>query len=877
MTPLVLALCFAAAPPQAFDPAQVPEFATAYDVFTELADWNRDGIVTEQEATELIVWVGPLSEWLNEFTTELVFQGLNRDELKAWTLKDISGSFEALDANGDGLIEPTEVTTERLTNGEIGTRGVICRLAHELLLEEADKDGDQRVTAEERAKLVALLGMKLSVADVTQWIERCKTREASDRNRMAPGVAFLTLETEIDLNRDELIDVKEYRTWFKGRDTNNDGALSMAERNPPQAQMDVEFWREPADERWALPCLMPWQRNLKDALAVQKRTGQNLLICVNMDGETACDALANWRYREAPFAELAAGYVCLVVSPDDHQPREYDDRGRRMVSPRLGRVTDREHIDMEPELFARYFEGRRVAPRHVGVAPDGTVLFDVYLINDPVQLDNQLREHARPVEAPDWSAMGASELSVYPDASAREEMERRMLAGDIMARVAAAAFVDSMPDAGMIGLRDPDAVVRAATMRALSASPELLDPLQAQRLKTAISLSGTGTAPAGSALGTARDWKAAASLATLNSVPAMGRDAALAALERLDEAVAPDAATPTQALLRAGALLQLAQSFAEAGEDPRDAAAEAAVFASKAAGVNPWRASAIEAVASGLAGNYDTTVRASRSALTRLWMAPSDPLTLHTLRALRTGATQLVYGQLNDQKAVDQSLVADGMLAGRTLLAHPAGTEADAVMLLDLAGAAVGARSESRLLLEAVTRFPASAVLHQRLRAQQLRDVGAASMGARYDSLDDSLQDAAYRPTVTWFRGLALLVAAEWEQGQGASAPAFAAYEDCIESFEASIEAEPTFEDSALHYLVLAHAGAASLAVDAGELESAARHLQAAAALRPSSLDLKDGLGLTPRERALAALPVLMPTLDEEHQAAFLRVFPVAE
>lgn len=76
---------------------------------------------------------------------------------------------------------------------------------------------------------------------------------------------------------------------------------------------------------------------------------------------------------------------------------------------------------------------------------------------------------------------------------------------------------------------------------------------------------------------------------------------------------------------------------------------------------------------------------------------------------------------------------------------------------------------------------------------------------------------------------------------------------------------------------LLAHASAASLAVEAGEFELAADHLQAAAALRPSNLDLKDGLGLTPRERALAVLPELKPTLDEEHQAAFLRVFPGAE
>jgi hypothetical protein len=58
------------------------------------------------------------------------------------------------------------------------------------------------------------------------------------------------------------------------------------------------------------------------------------------------------------------------------------------------------------------------------------------------------------------------------------------------------------------------------------------------------------------------------------------------------------------------------------------------------------------------------------------------------------------------------------------------------------------------------------------------------------------------------------------------------------------------------------------------EMEQAAEHLQAAAVLRPVSLDLKDGLGRTPRERAAELLPALLPTLDEEHQAAFRRAFP---
>ena len=34
-------------------------------------------------------------------------------------------------------------------------------------------------------------------------------------------------------------------------------------------------------------------------------------------------------------------------------------------------------IDIEPTLFERFFDGTRVAPRHVGVSSDGEVLFEI--------------------------------------------------------------------------------------------------------------------------------------------------------------------------------------------------------------------------------------------------------------------------------------------------------------------------------------------------------------------------------------------------------------------------------------------------------------------------------------------------------------------
>ncbi|MFT5732911.1 MAG: hypothetical protein ACI8WY_001581 [Planctomycetota bacterium] len=893
-------LLLAPSGPQDFDPSLVPELATAFEVFTELADLDQDGQVTAAEVASLESWLAPMAlERVLEFSTEIVFQGLNRDGLRVWTPADLAKSLAHLDVDGDGVILKGEPTLEVLCNGEMGTRGVLRRLTSELILEEGDQDADGAVSKEERARLVRVWGKQPNMTVAAEWIEAAKKRESGDRNRMAPGVAFLTLESQIDENRDGLYDIDRYWAWFKGRDANADGVLTRDERRE-QRVLD-EGWRRPTAERMALPCLMPWQRNFEDALAIQKRTGQVLLIAANMDGETACDSLAAWQYRDAAFGDLASGYVCLVVSPDDHQPREYDDRGRRMVSPRLGRVTDREHIDLEPALYERYFEGRRVAPRHVGVDVDGTILFDVYLINDPKQLSAKLQEHARPVEALDWSAMDSSDLMKYADAEAREELERRMLDPDVAVRLATAVYGGADPDAGMIGLRDPEAAVREVAAMALASRGGSLDAVQMRRLLqgaaelgeearasvvngltlavdgdaySMAALESLNEASRASSLGLVEDWRAAASLSSLTVVPETSRDEALAQLERLDGVLPAKGATAAQSLIRAQALLRVATGLLAQSEDPRDAAAEAIVFAGRGAAADPARAQAITAQAAAFGGEWTQTLRAARAALPSLWSATSDPAYIGALRALATSATQLAYGQLNANQPVPATLVADAYLAGRTLMAHPAATEADATLLLDLAGAVGDEMMMPTLLMEAIGRFPATAGLHQRLRGYWLQARGAASMEDAYIQLDDRIADPALAPTLMWFRGLALLIAAEWEVGQGNAPGAIEAYQSSLAAYDDSVGDEPAFEDSAFHYQVLAHAGVASLLMEAGLLKEAAEALQAAAVLRVSSLDLKDGLGLTPRERAAAILPALLPTLDEEHQAAFRRAFP---
>jgi hypothetical protein len=136
-------------------------------------------------------------------------------------------------------------------------------------------------------------------------------------------------------------------------------------------------WQEP--DRPAEPPRIEWQRNLEDALAAQQATGLPLLVVANMDGETFNDRFAKSVYRDPAFIAATRGYICVIGSNDRHNERDYDASGQRIECPRFPGCTCSEHIDIEPELFRRWFDGKRTAPRHIGVAADGKILFDRFL------------------------------------------------------------------------------------------------------------------------------------------------------------------------------------------------------------------------------------------------------------------------------------------------------------------------------------------------------------------------------------------------------------------------------------------------------------------------------------------------------------------
>lgn len=273
----------------------------------------------------------------------------------------------------------------------------------------------------------------------------------------------------------------------------------------PQTGGPPRYLRE---DRSASPPLMPWQRNLDDALALSRATGKPLLICVNMDGEMASEALAADRYRDPEFVALANGFIPLLASPDRHDALDHTSRGVRIPDSKLGRVTNSEHIEIEPELYELWFDGRRVAPRHVGVSPSGEVLFDLYLLTDLSKIDEALAEFGKfpepPIEAePEVTDEGDSEeaategesaaseplvietqpiiddatLLASPDAADRDLLEARFVAAEVEDRVRLTelAFAHDRetqhPELLRLALLDPDRTVRSAGLAEITAHP----------------------------------------------------------------------------------------------------------------------------------------------------------------------------------------------------------------------------------------------------------------------------------------------------------------------------------------------------------------------------------------------------------------------
>src|SRR5688572_4883022 len=118
-----------------------------------------------------------------------------------------------------------------------------------------------------------------------------------------------------------------------------------------------QMWFAPTAEDWKKPVQVTFQRTWDDALALAKEQKRAILVCVNMDGEIASEHYAGVRYRQPDIAALYEPYVCVIASVYRHNPRDYDEQGRRILCPRFGCVTCGEHIAIEPIVYEKFLDG----------------------------------------------------------------------------------------------------------------------------------------------------------------------------------------------------------------------------------------------------------------------------------------------------------------------------------------------------------------------------------------------------------------------------------------------------------------------------------------------------------------------------------------
>jgi tetratricopeptide (TPR) repeat protein len=813
---------------------------------------------------------------------------------------ELDGVLARWDRDGDGGVDAVEFERGgREFDGE-------ATFVQELVLHLADgrTGGDDAVrdglttAAEWRAFVDAqptIAGSDdLVPSCVMTWIASAGRLEFADRNAFSPDVYLLTLAAELDVNKDGAIRPDDLQALVVGLDTNGDGTLSPAELAPPPVPVAERprFERSVSEQR-LLPPLAPFQRSLADALLLVERTGKPLLVCVNMDGENASEELAWYRYRDPAFTDLMHGFVCVLASPDRRQIDDHDDRGRRLPDERFGRIVDREHIDIEPALYARYFSGTRAAPRHVAVASDGTILFDIYLVQDLDVIDAALAKHGvradeRPRPAEDLSL---DQLLDSPEHAHRAHLESYFVEADVTRRLqlVRAALeptrAASHPELVRLALFDPDARVRTEGVAQVATRP---GAVTSDMVLRALSLTAPGSeahravlaglrrftqvrpdalVPDGSGLD--RAWaeralvvragaqqasrsvdpeRVAARLAVAPALTdttgsAADLELAIAALKQVERVLDGDPNDPELLAWYAAACLRCGRAMLATGGSPLFFFQDAKTYAERAGDAGL----AHLAWACWLLSDFDGAGAAAEGALPDLLDRAEQPLALEVLRVFARTRTATIYDAIGANAELRPEHVADVLAAHRAIEFYPSANTADALERISFLGALELWRDQSTAIDAAVRRDPSSTELHAWLRSVALRDVGSRGVADVYARLADDLDGAA---VTRWYHGVAELFAAEHGVRVRSVDAALEAYDNCVRVFDAAVASEPAYVGSASHYAALARAGAARVLADVGRWDAAVTGLEQAferAVGAPAALDSRDGLGVTPR------------------------------
>lgn len=652
------------------------------------------------------------------------------------------------------------------------------------------------------------------------------------------------------------------------------------------------MWPAPTKEDWKRPVLITFQRNWEDALAVSKETGKPILICVNMDGEIASEHYAGIRYRQPEITTLYEPYVNVIASVYRHSPRDYDENGERILCPRFGSVTCGEHITIEPILYDKFFDGKRIAPRHVMVELDGKESYDIYYAFDTASVfkaigdgidkrditppavvrgDRTMVERVASQDIADRKAVekayreGNRDLQrsllesavEHSEASPTDllrlaifgfDTELTKIARSSLAKTESSGAIDLIAHALRVPMETPD---REALISALdrlgqsSARARTLSVvhrgLSSQSKK--VDVEGWSTAiQGGGSYAAAADWdKLEAELdktsANAGSEPTDGSRQLELAEASLTFAVDPK----TKQMLSSDR--KTASKYSRLMfEDARRAALQAEKL-----GKTGWRVNAVLALTAYYLGDLETAHARAEAAAANIPSGAEEWSAIATLVLFAQARQKAITEAVRKKEQWPGQWLTDVNATYAVLAKHPLGTDLHAAAHYDFLKVLGAGGRASRVLDEGLRRFPDSGTLHDCLRSRSLEERGAAGLESTYEAM---LRQEDASPNLEWFAGLASIVAAEFQRRAGKDTEATTAYARAIDHYESSIKIKPDSKEASDHYIALAQAGQARLAYERGDHEQALSKLLACFKRRPQAAASRDGLNISPVDTA---------------------------
>ena len=221
------------------------EFRGNDEMFARL-DANDDQAITEDELGDMHAQAGqgdrpgaraggeggqrggdPAQRW------QMMLQRFDQNADGQLTADEFQGPervFKLLDQNADGAVTADEADRFHAGQGERGADGERRGFSFEALLQNADKDGDGKISAEEwpgRPEMFQRLdpdGDGFMTAEEAAQLQQQMPQQRGDRPD--PGQIFIRM---LDKNGDGQVSNSEWTEWFGGADENEDGLLSHAE------------------------------------------------------------------------------------------------------------------------------------------------------------------------------------------------------------------------------------------------------------------------------------------------------------------------------------------------------------------------------------------------------------------------------------------------------------------------------------------------------------------------------------------------------------------------------------------------------------------------------------------------------------------------